>query len=85
MFLQKTQKKIIRKKTKNKHRHFHEKTKKRAVYRLSDFVFGSLRESFYAFVSCPGSFGVTHTVRLLVKITMPGLAPAGFLTYLTGT
>ena len=32
-----------------------------------------------------GSFGSTHTVRLFVKITMPGLAPEGFFTYRKGT
>ena len=74
MRLQTMWKTIMRKTTKNKQSF----DKKRAVYRLSAFVFGFLMKRLYAFVSCSGSLGLTHTVRLLVKMTMPGLAPAGF-------
>ena len=49
------------------------------VSRGDDFCFG-----FYE-SDCFGSAGFTHTVLLLVNMTMPGLAPAGFFTYFTGT
>ena len=45
--------------------------------------FGKGFHYFSFFVS--GSFGVTYTVWLWVNITMPGFAPLGFFTYLTGT
>lgn len=41
-----------------------------------------LYEVFYS-VAAVGSAGVTYTVLLFVKITMPGFAPAGFETNLT--
>jgi len=50
---------------------------------VSIFAIFSYSATVSAFLS--GNPGLTHTVRLPVKITMPGLEPAGFFTFLART
>ena len=66
MFPQKKRKMIIRKKTKNKQSF----DKKRAVSRLSAFVFGLLRAVTHAFIFGSGSLGLT--LSLIHIYTLPG-------------